>query len=65
MEEIQLRQRNKQSGQVFIEFILILAMLVSISFGFMQGFRAFTGRRWQYMIQIIAKPQPSSSIQIP
>jgi hypothetical protein len=60
----ELRQRNNQNGQVFLEFILLLALLVSISFGFMKGFRSFQGNRWETMIRIIAKPN-NSDINLP
>jgi hypothetical protein len=62
MHSDKLRQRNNQSGQVFLEFILILVLLASISFGFMKSFRTLIGNRWQVMIQIIARPNGSGVI---
>jgi sugar phosphate permease len=64
MYSTKLRQCNKQNGQVFLEFVLILTIIISISFGFMKGFRTLIGDRWQVMIQIIAVPK-GSGIQIP
>jgi sugar phosphate permease len=64
MNSNRLRQCNKQNGQVFLEFILILTVIISISFGFMKGFRTLIGDRWQVMIQIIATPK-STGIVIP
>lgn len=64
MYSTKLRQHNNQKGQVFLEFILILVLLVGISFGFMKGFRHLIGSRWQVMIQIIALPN-GSGVEIP
>jgi hypothetical protein len=51
-----LRQQNNQNGQVFLEFILMLVLLMSISMGFMVGFRHLIATRWEVMVQIIAAP---------
>lgn len=59
MYSSKLRQENNQKGQVFLEFILILVLLMGISLGFMKGFRYLIGSRWQVMIQIIATPNGS------
>ena len=59
-----LRQHNNQKGQVFLEFILILVLLVGTSFMFMKGFRHLIGSRWQVMIQIIAYPQ-GTGVELP
>jgi hypothetical protein len=60
-----LRQQNKQSGQVFLEFILILALLMTISFSFMKGFRTLIGNRWELLVSIVAYPERKSNINIP
>jgi len=59
-----LRQRNNQKGQVFLEFILILMILISVSFGFMKGIRYLVGSRWEVMVKIIAVPN-QADVQIP
>jgi uncharacterized protein (UPF0333 family) len=47
---------KNQKGQTFLEFILVLMILVTISFGFMKGFSNLIGVRWEIMLKIIAKP---------
>ncbi|MBP9680153.1 MAG: hypothetical protein KBD76_02015 [Bacteriovorax sp.] len=53
-----------QKGQTFIEFILLLVLLVSISFTFMRGFNSYIGTRWEIMLKIIASPN-SSEVTLP
>lgn len=55
------KEKNKnQSGQTFLEFIFVLLLLVTISFGFMRGFNRFIGTRWEVMLKIIARPNEIS-----
>jgi hypothetical protein len=49
-----------QEGQSFLEFIFILLLLVTISFGFMRGFTFLIGTRWELMLKIIARPNQSA-----
>jgi len=51
---------NNQNGQTFLEFIFILMILVTISFGFMNGFSRLVGTRWEIMLKIIARPNQNS-----
>jgi len=44
---------SKDSGQTLIEFILLLAVLVSLSFGLLKGFNNTTATRWQAIIAMI------------
>ena len=53
-----------QKGQSFIEFILLMLLLVTISFTFMTGVRSFVGTRWETMVKIIAIPN-SSEVAMP
>ena len=53
-----------QKGQTFIEFILILVLLITMSFGFMTGFRHLVGTRWEVMLKIIARPN-ANEVNIP
>lgn len=48
---------GNQKGQTFLEFILILLIMVTISFGFLKGFRYMVGTRWEVMLQIIGRPE--------
>lgn len=56
--------QNDQKGQTFIEFILILVLLISISFTLMRGFTSYVGSRWGVMLKLIARPN-SSLINFP
>ncbi|MBC7713325.1 MAG: hypothetical protein H7177_08300 [Rhizobacter sp.] len=47
---------KNQKGQTFVEFILVLMILATISFGFMKGFSHLIGARWEVMLKIIARP---------
>lgn len=49
-----------QKGQTFLEFILILVLLITISFTFMRGFTSLVGNRWGVMLKLIARPNASS-----
>ncbi|MGZ3790652.1 MAG: hypothetical protein ACXVCE_16975 [Bacteriovorax sp.] len=53
-----------QKGQTFVEFILLLVLLISISFSFMRGFNSLIGSRWEVMLKIIARPN-SSEVSVP
>jgi uncharacterized protein (UPF0333 family) len=53
-----------QKGQTFIEFILLLVLLMTISFSFMRGFNSHIGSRWEFMLKIIASPN-SNDVSIP
>lgn len=53
-----------QKGQTFIEFIFLFLVLISLSFGFLSGFRSYIGFRWEKMIKIIASPN-ENEVQIP
>ncbi|MBC7427891.1 MAG: hypothetical protein H7336_04710 [Bacteriovorax sp.] len=55
---------KNQKGQTFLEFIFVLMLLVTISFGFMKGFSRLVGSRWEIMLQIIAKPN-QDSVRLP
>jgi len=54
---------GNQKGQTFLEFILVLVIMITISFGFLKGFRYMVGTRWEVMLQIISRPD--SSFKVP
>jgi hypothetical protein len=64
MQSKELHPLNNQKGQVFLEFILILMILISVSFGFMEGIRYLIGTRWETMVKIIAVPN-QATVKIP
>ncbi len=54
---------KNQKGQSFLEFIMIMLLMVTISFAFLKGFRTGIGIRWELMLNIISRPD--SSFRIP
>jgi hypothetical protein len=58
----ELPSLKNQKGQTFLEFILVLLMLITISFGFMKGFSHLIGTRWELMLKIIARPNQDSVV---
>jgi hypothetical protein len=55
---------RNQKGQSFLEFIFLLMILITISFGFLKGFSSLIGTRWEVMLKIIGKPN-ESTINLP
>lgn len=45
--------KKNQSGQSFIEFILLLAGISIISFSFMKGINSNTAQKWKRVSEII------------
>jgi hypothetical protein len=52
--------RANQKGQSFIEFVLLLVMLIGISYGLLAGINGNVAKRWKALVSIIAKPTDSS-----
>ena len=48
------KKQEKQSGQTLIEFVLLLAVIMSLSFLFLRGVNSAIGKRWQIVIEIIS-----------
>lgn len=55
---------SNQKGQTFVEFIFVLALLITVSFSFMRGFNSYVGNRWEVMLKIIARPN-SGEVRLP
>lgn len=49
-----------ESGQTFLEFVLLLATMVLLSFTLLRGFNSGISKMWQGYIQAIAKPTTST-----
>lgn len=47
--------RNKK-GQSFVEFLLLLLVMISLSLGLIAGFNRGLGERWVAMIKVISAP---------
>ncbi|MDD0854755.1 hypothetical protein HBN50_16720 [Halobacteriovorax sp. GB3] len=49
-----------QSGQVFLEFILLVLVMISLSYVLLAGVNTNIGKRWTILVKIIAKPSTST-----
>ena len=47
---------KNEDGQTFIEFILLLVMMVAISYGLLAGINGNVARRWKAIVTIIVQP---------
>lgn len=50
---------SNQNGQTFIEFLLLLLMLIGLSYGLLAGVNGGVAKRWEALITVIAKPTVS------
>ncbi len=48
--------RPLESGQTFVEFLLLLLVLVGLSIALIKGFNGGLADRWQALVQVIAAP---------
>lgn len=51
--------KDNEKGQTFIEFILLLVMLIGISYGLLAGVNGGVASRWKALVTIIAQPTDS------
>ena len=54
---------SDQKGQTFLEFILIMLLLIGLSFGLIAGLNGAVGARWTALVKIISNPT-SSEIEL-
>ncbi len=47
---------NNQSGQSFVEFILLLLILFTLSWGVLKSVNGNVGKRWIAMTKVIMSP---------
>jgi hypothetical protein len=47
---------SNKKGQTFIEFILLLLVMISMSLGLISGFNRALGERWVAMVKVISNP---------
>lgn len=47
---------KNESGQTFIEFILLLVMLIGISYGLLAGVNGNVASRWKTLVTVIVQP---------
>lgn len=42
-----------QKGQTLVEFVLLLAVVCSISYGFVAGMNSFIGKYWTHSVNVV------------
>ncbi len=62
MSYINCKRYKKWSnnGQVFMEFILLLAVLVVLSYGLLRGINGGISERWRAIVGIVSSPNPEN-----
>ncbi len=53
-----------ESGQSFIEFLLLFFILVTISFGVLSGFNRSIGRQWSAIVKAVSLPNTNNSFNL-
>ena len=53
---------QNDKGQTFLEFLLIMMIMISMSFIMLKGFNSGVGTRWVSLVKIIAKPTTSNIV---
>ena len=51
---------NNESGQTFVEFVLLLLMVMLISFSFMKAINGGMGKYWTAMANTLMKDVPNA-----
>jgi hypothetical protein len=51
---------KNENGQTFLEFLLILLVMMGMSFTMLRGFNGGIGARWVSLVKVIAKPNPGT-----
>ena len=62
-EQISKSKKN-ESGQVFIEFILLFFILITISFGILAGFNSRIGAQWRAIVKAVALPNTTDDFEL-
>lgn len=55
---IKLLKKRKQAGQAIIEFVLLLAVMTLITYGFVYFMNRNLARYWEYSANLIIHDQP-------
>jgi hypothetical protein len=64
LEEKNINILSNQSGQSFIEFLLLFFILITISFGILSGFNSKIGGQWKAIVQVLAMPNTINSFNL-
>ena len=54
---------DDSSGQTFLEFMLLLFMILFMSYGLLISVNSAIGKRWENIVKIVAEPT-GSTIQL-
>jgi hypothetical protein len=54
--------KKSDSGQTFIEFLILLLVLIALSFALVKGVNNGIGNRWQLLIKMVASPNSDNVI---
>lgn len=52
------------SGQTFIEFILLLLVLITLSMGMVGGFNNTVSKQWRALVKAIALPNNTNDFEL-
>jgi hypothetical protein len=53
-------KKTKQRGQSFIEFILLLCVVMMLAYGFLFWVNRGVGERWKQIIGVVSSPDPQN-----
>ncbi len=63
-ESINSAAVNNESGQTFIEFLLLLLILITLSMGMVSGFNNTVGKQWRALVKAIALPNDNNDFEL-
>ena len=63
-ENAKIQLKSNESGQTFLEFILLFFLLITISFGILSGFNRQIGKQWRAIVKAVALPNNTDSFDL-
>ncbi|MAF79397.1 MAG: hypothetical protein CME63_18165 [Halobacteriovoraceae bacterium] len=64
LPEEEFSDSNSESGQTFIEFILLLLIMITLSMGMVGGFNNTVGKQWRALVKAISLPNSTNDFEI-
>ena len=55
-----MRQRTRNAGQTFLEFLLLMLIMVGLSLAMIRGFNTALADRWKALVEVISLPSSDS-----
>ncbi len=55
---------NNDAGQTFIEFILLLLVLITLSMGMVGGFNNTVAKQWRALVKVISLPNNTNDFEL-